>query len=829
VRLALLSPVAPQRSAISDYTEELLPFLRRHAEVDVWVDGVTPTHEVVLDHPWFDFGADRALLGRLGAYDGVICHMGNDARFHAGIHDVIRSTPSVVVLHDTALSHFFHSLSVIRQDNWLYLDEMDRQHGRAERDAAEEALCNGWPLPHHTDSLRLPMIQGVVEAAAGVVVHAAWSKDRIDALGTGVPIRHIPPLVECRTSPSTGSGGGPVRFATFGLVTPEKGIERTMRVLASLADRLDFEYWVVGDPHPSLDVRALAEHHGIADRTTVTGHISMAEFLWRIEQVDVAINLRERTSGETSSSMLRIMGAGVATVVSDVGAFSEVPDGCVAKVAHGPHQDVVLEATLLELALRPVFRRALARAGWEHVRRNHRADDVARAYVRFVEEVSTARARRLVTAAVRVGTSAADIASTDGLVDDLVPTPVARFVAPDREAAAGHPGRLAPPAGVDWRAGATGYAGRLADDERAYLSTKPYYDLARPPAGHDGHGVDVETHRHLIDAADVAAILRLPAGSRILDAACGPGWLSEHLARFGYRVTGADVSAELVALAAARIAALPHDVAPGVPVDARFVVHDLEGEPLAERFDAVVIYDALHHVPDERAAVAHLAAMVAPGGVLYVVEGDRPPPGSAGEAELQAVMIEHDTLESPFDHAQLRALVEATGLVVIGDYVAPGGLVDRSEVHDGRIAAPQGGYHRLLAKRVLAPVAGTSADGADGLRATWAVGAAVPLEVQAGEPVVVPLRVTNAGSRVWLADQATRRGVVSVAPTIDGAPAPWRVLPRAIGPLEHLDLEIELGIVEEGTHRVRVDLVAGGVTWFGDAGSEVLELVVRAT
>ena len=107
-------------------------------------------------------------------------------------------------------------------------------------------------------------------------------------------------------------------------------------------------------------------------------------------------------------------------------------------------------------------------------------------------------------------------------------------------------------------------------------------------------------------------------------------------------------------------------------------MHDIEAAPLAEKFDAVVCYDALHHFEDERAVFRHLAAMLDVGGQLFILEGERPPALSASEAELRGVMREFGTLESPFDPAYLRALLDENGLAVVGDYVSVNGLFERA-------------------------------------------------------------------------------------------------------------------------------------------------------
>ena len=89
------------------------------------------------------------------------------------------------------------------------------------------------------------------------------------------------------------------------------------------------------------------------------------------------------------------------------------------------------------------------------------------------------------------------------------------------------------------------------------------------------------------------------APASVLDAGCGPGDL---LAAVRDRLPGAafcgvDQSAGVVAANRAR---LPW---------ARFERVDLEREHLPERFDAVVCSEVLEHIADDRAALAHLAAM----------------------------------------------------------------------------------------------------------------------------------------------------------------------------------------------------------------------------
>ncbi|MGY1712941.1 class I SAM-dependent methyltransferase [Geodermatophilus nigrescens] len=99
-----------------------------------------------------------------------------------------------------------------------------------------------------------------------------------------------------------------------------------------------------------------------------------------------------------------------------------------------------------------------------------------------------------------------------------------------------------------------------------------------------------------------------PGAARVLEVGCGAGDLAAELAGRAARVDAVDRSAEMVALARARVPAT-------VRVD-RADVLDLALP--AGGYDAVVGMSVLHHLPLEEALRA-LAAALRPGGVLAMV------------------------------------------------------------------------------------------------------------------------------------------------------------------------------------------------------------------
>ena len=114
---------------------------------------------------------------------------------------------------------------------------------------------------------------------------------------------------------------------------------------------------------------------------------------------------------------------------------------------------------------------------------------------------------------------------------------------------------------------------------------------------------------------------RLPpmAGLRILDVGCGAGLASEALARAGATVTGLDAAPETLAAARA------HAAAGGLAIDYR------DGAPehllaVGEApFDAVLALEVIEHVADRAAFCRHLAALVRPGGSVFLSTLNRTP------------------------------------------------------------------------------------------------------------------------------------------------------------------------------------------------------------
>jgi 2-polyprenyl-3-methyl-5-hydroxy-6-metoxy-1,4-benzoquinol methylase/glycosyltransferase involved in cell wall biosynthesis len=859
MKLAYFSPLGPQRSGISDYSEELLPYLAGGADITLFVDGFHPLNrELTSLFEVRDYRRQRSSLRSLEDFDAVIYHLGNDHRYHAGILEASQKRSGIVVFHDFALQEFFLGLARDRNDLRVYLNEVEFCHGKDARAAAAASLDRGAQPAMLARPNDFPLNCRVANSAEGIIVHSEWSRARFATIAPGVPVARIamplkfPAEVRASAIPTA-----ELKIASFGLITPGKGIEQNLRALATLKDSHRFRYSLVGETNAYFDVKEMVRRYGMENHVEITGHVTLAEFKRRIDETDIALNIRERTVGETSASLCRLMAAGVCSLVAEAGWYAELPNDSVVKIPLDSHSDKLLLAYLKRLIEDEPLRTQVGANARRHALEAHNLEDRATDYLEFIRIVIAGCPRRDFIDSVSHELSALGVVSDDRLFLHGMAEEVAS-IAPDkvfRSAGAGiesHAtksngkettspsltiGRLAKPEGIDYKKAAIEYPRRLDAERNHYLRTKPFYNLANKPDKHQGDGLDAETHRHFCDFANIAVTLGLPPGSRLLDAGCGSGWMSEYFARLGYQVKGIDISPDLIEMARDRLARVPYDVDHETTLGCSFAVHDIESAPLAEQFDAVLCYDSLHHFENEDAVLRHLADMLPVGGVLFILEGERPAAGSATEAELFGVMSEYGTLESPFDYGHLRQILDEHGFAVIGDYASVNGLFEREIIKDDLLPLRDVAlnYHYLACKKVVDGAAASTVPDSRRpslLRARIAAVSPGFGPVKPGGLLQIELEIENTGDTLWLAGRETRTGTVmpgvrirdalgTLVSEFHGQPP----LPRAVAPGEIVHLRIEPAAPQSpGKYTLKFDLVNQQVCWFEDVGSEPLEI-----
>ncbi|NWF81970.1 MAG: glycosyltransferase [Chloroflexi bacterium] len=388
-RIAYCSPVNPAPSGIADYSEELLPYLGQYAEVVLFVeDGLRPSNRRLVEQ--IEVLPLRRLPRevRRRPYHALLYHMGNSPA-HAAIWHAAQRLPGVIVLHDFVLHHFMLWYAANRErDIQSYVRAMEQRYGAPGGHIARLMIRSRFS----DAAFDFPCCEPVLAAAHGLIVHSRYVAERAAALHPALPSAVVPmgvplpPLLSRAAARARlALADDTVLLASFGHINAWKRVEPALRALAALrAEGYPAHYALVGSVSPNYDLAGLIARARLGDAVTVTGYLPREQFEAYVAAADICINLRHPTGGETSASLLRLLGAGRPTLVSAVGAFAELPPGVAAQVDPGPAEGDQILAYCRLLLGRPDLAAALGAQARAYVAGEHRLEQAAAGYARFL-------------------------------------------------------------------------------------------------------------------------------------------------------------------------------------------------------------------------------------------------------------------------------------------------------------------------------------------------------------------------------------------------------------------------------------------------------------
>ena len=396
MRLAYFTPLPPSKSGIADYNSELLPYLAKSAEISVFVEEANGLSEIrdradFLTHSANDFDDIHARR----PFDLCVYHMGNNP-YHEYVYERAIRTPGLLVMHESCMHHLITWRTLRRNDKEPYWDEMFYTYGRR---GARVADMRANAVASDYQQFLMPLNRRVVQSSLGVIVHNAYTASNLEGLDGDIPVKVIPHHLSPRAYELDGMNRSECRrilgipddawvIASFGFVTQSKRIPVVLAAFKRLLEQVpNAMYLVVGEDHPVCGVAPLIEEMKLRERTRVTGYVSEDDFFRYLKAVDVVVNLRYPTAGETSGTLIRALGAGIPAVVTDFGQFAELPDDVCLKVPAMDNEDGMLYLRLRALALRPMLHARLGRRSAEWIRAECDITRSAASYLNFIERV----------------------------------------------------------------------------------------------------------------------------------------------------------------------------------------------------------------------------------------------------------------------------------------------------------------------------------------------------------------------------------------------------------------------------------------------------------
>jgi glycosyltransferase involved in cell wall biosynthesis len=369
MKIAYFSPLPPQKSGISEYSVYLLEALAEHAEIDVWIDGYTPSSLAILNQfKIIDYIENPGHLAKLNEYDEVVYNIGNNPYYHSRIYDVFLNHNGIVILHDFVLYYLVTGyLLDTRRSPEMFLEELKLNHGEAGYNEGLEILRGDIHPLQYKHPEKWPLNKRLIDLAKGILVHSEYARNEVLKINPDANckvIGQIGPdpgriaLTETRRNELREKYGirqNEILLSSFGFVAPSKRIHQVIEALSKL-NSYPFKYLLVGEGDY---VKNLVRKYGMTDKVVFTGYTTIEEFDDLIALSDIVINLRFPYMGETSASLIRALLLGKASVVSDIGWFSELPDDAVCKIPLDDSEVTALRHCLKTLMENPAFKKKL--------------------------------------------------------------------------------------------------------------------------------------------------------------------------------------------------------------------------------------------------------------------------------------------------------------------------------------------------------------------------------------------------------------------------------------------------------------------------------------
>lgn len=386
MNIAYFSPFNPQKSGISSYSERLVPFLGRHCEIDLWVDGFHPLAPSLSPFKKIDYARNQKIRKRLARYDMRVYNIGNNPEFHSGMLDVFLEYPGVVILHDYVLFYLItgYYLSYVRNEAGL-IKEFYENYGRRGIDAVKDLLRSPVPPLQYQHPEYFPLIKKITECARGIIVHSDYTRNLVLQAGYDPErIAYINMVHSDGAFPEIspeeaeiirrGYGIGPddILVASFGFIAPTKRNLEIIEVVRRLSEKCSQRiiYLMVGEGNYVDGF--------LSDTIQKTGYVPSRQLDVLLMVSDIVVNLRYPSMGETSATLLHAMTAGKPCVVSDNAWFRELPNETVLKISCDRRKEQrELESALLLLINEKEQREQIGEKARDYVLRNHNPETIA--------------------------------------------------------------------------------------------------------------------------------------------------------------------------------------------------------------------------------------------------------------------------------------------------------------------------------------------------------------------------------------------------------------------------------------------------------------------
>ena len=344
--------------------------------------------------------------------------------------------------------------------------------------------------------------------------------------------------------------------------------------------------------------------------------------------------------------------------------------------------------------------------------------------------------------------------------------------------------------------------------------------------------------------SDIGVIISLlpPPPGKLIDFGCGTGWTSCFFAKRGYEVVGVDISPLAIQYAEEAKTKM------GLK-NLNFIVSDYENLRLENIFDFAVFFYSLHHSEDYEAALKTAYNSLKSYGVCITCE---PGLGHAKQKPSTEAVEKYNVTERDMPPKYIIKAARKAGFKknetyprlhsvkrIVGDKIPFKILSDNALIRELVFFLLI--VRAWLFKKSRESIVKLIKENLDSsirldLKAKLAV-KVFKRKLKEGETFAAKIIIKNIGSSVWLPSHANKGAVYLGCHLLDHQGKLIELdfyrekltqgSGRPIGPKESIIVQVKINSPPRGAYILEFDLVAEGVCWFKDNGSQSVRVPIR--
>lgn len=331
--LLYVSPLWPQKSGISEYSETLVWGLKEYFNVTLLTKGISISNQLInKEFKVYAYEEDQDY----SKYDFLLYNFGNSPENHDYMYKMLEKYPGHVILHDFSL--YYLTIDHYRKKDILFqkIYELEGASGISiVKDSIRETGNNDL-IQHKELPSKVPLNKEVLRNALGLIVHSNYVKDKIHNIDTNIKVHKID-LVDCMPHVDLDKQDflrekyhikeDEFIIGAVGMIAPTKQNKITCEAVNvyNKSHKNKVKYVMIGEGN-YIDSY-------LSEDIIKTEFLENDNFFNAINSCDVIFNLRYPYNGESSATLTQCLLMGKQCVVTDIGWFSELSDDCVKKVS----------------------------------------------------------------------------------------------------------------------------------------------------------------------------------------------------------------------------------------------------------------------------------------------------------------------------------------------------------------------------------------------------------------------------------------------------------------------------------------------------------------